>query len=161
MPGQQGRHKSTQEQGSLMSHHRHTRTSCRKALPNLPKAAHLCKAEVSASHGLAYTSHHHTHSVPARLQGLTSNAHCLRQRPLQQAKSYCFGEDIQTEPRCIPPSQKTTIKKKMLFSSWADFGFNQGTAGSLHPKAKLCSLPCITLHRGICGWWLQCLSGSS
>lgn len=80
-----------------------------ESFPKLPKAAQLCKAEI------IWTSHHHTCSMPACLQGLTSSAHCLRQRPLHQAKSYRSGEDVQSQPRCIPPRQMTTIKKKCYF----------------------------------------------
>lgn len=41
--------------------------------PNLPKAAHLSKAELSMSYGLACASHHHGCLMPALLHGLTSS----------------------------------------------------------------------------------------
>lgn len=95
--------------------------------PNLPKAAHLCKAEAGISYGLAYISHHCTCSTPACLHGVTSTA-----------------QSQWLEPRHIPPRQMTTIEKKIAVSFSTDFVWCKSRrrvlppAGSLLPRAELC-----------------------
>lgn len=56
--------------------------------PNLPKAAHLSKGELSISYGLACTSHHHRCSMLVLLHRLTSS-------------TSTSGRDLHTKPRAI------------------------------------------------------------